>query len=164
MRINRLIPVLILFIIDRITKSYFLSHFQLGESTSVWNDFVRLTLVHNKGAAFGTMQGKGLFLILISIVILILLIKLLFDQKSTDKVMIFGLIMIISGALGNLYDRLAYGYIIDFIDIDIPDIFESLPRWPVFNIADSCITTGITLLVIFILFKKEVEADASRSL
>ena len=67
--LSRLAPVLILFIADRITKIYFLSHFKLGESKPLWNDFVRLSLVHNKGAAFGTMQEKGFLLITIFIIV-----------------------------------------------------------------------------------------------
>ncbi|MBN1521245.1 MAG: signal peptidase II, partial [Candidatus Aureabacteria bacterium] len=99
-----LIPVALLFFLDRMTKEYFLSHFGQGESVPVWGKWLCFTLVFNKGAAFGSWQNKNLFLTILSGVILIALLFLLFRSTFHDILSLAGILLIISGAFGNLYD------------------------------------------------------------
>ncbi len=135
-----------------------------GESISLWKETLLLTLVYNKGAAFGTMQENGWLPAFISIIVLFPLLYIFFKTPLKDSLTRLGLSFIISGALGNIYDRIVYGYVIDFIDIDIPDIIKTLPRWPVFNFADSCITIGMILVIIKILFNQKESVDAPNSI
>lgn len=158
-----LISILFFILFDRITKNFFYTHFSQGQSTPFLGDLLRFTLVFNKGAAFGTMQEKSTFLIFISFLILSFLIVFLFKNKNEHPAMRTGITLIISGAAGNLYDRIIYGHVIDFIDVDIPDIISGFTRWPVFNIADSCITIGIIIIIIFTLFNRQEKPHESNN-
>jgi signal peptidase II len=149
------LSVLVLLVLDRVTKMYFLSRLLPGDSVPVTGDMVRFTLVANTGAAFGSLQESRLLLTVLSAIILAVLLWLLLSGRIGDRWTFAGITLMISGALGNLIDRLCFGHVIDFIDVDIPDILPRLPRWPVFNIADSCITAGIILVIAALVFRKE---------
>ena len=123
------------------------SHWREGQSLCVWPGVFHLTRVNNTGAAFGMLKGSGTLLAMISIVcVLASAVALLrgFFLKSTSSGLDagfrnFGLTLVAAGAAGNLYDRLRFGYVIDFLDFRI---------WPVFNVADSGICVGIFLMIL----------------
>jgi len=101
--------------------------------------------VRNAGAAFGLFKNSAVFFILVSIAAIFIISAILAraikqNNFSGKKLYNFGLTLIMSGAFGNLIDRIRFGYVIDFIDVRI---------WPVFNIADSSITIGTFLLIIY---------------
>lgn len=110
------------------------------------------TYVENRGAAFGMMTGKQIFLIVVTIVALIYLIYKYYKdvRKSKDKLLKAGFILIISGAIGNLIDRIFLGYVIDFIKLEFID-------FPVFNFADIYVSIGCIIISFYILFKHEEE-------
>ncbi len=133
-----------------------------GEYISVIGDFLQLTYVENAGMAFGIKFGSlkiilTLFSLIASLVILYFIIK---HDKANNWIRL-GLAIILAGAMGNFIDRmfygvwfqggdLFYGRVVDFILVDIPDIkIGSLnySHWPVFNIADSCVTIGVIILL-----------------
>lgn len=137
---------------------------EYGENIKVWGDFLQWTFIENPGMAFGITFGSGkIFLSLFSVFASILLIILIHKIKLFKYQVRFGFTLILSGAVGNLIDRvfygvifnespLFYGKVVDFILVDIPDItFGNLyyTHWPVFNIADSCVTCGVILLMFF---------------
>ncbi len=136
----------------------------LGQSISVIGDFLRITFVENEGMAFGIEFGIfKIILSLFSLIAGILLIYYLVKLKGFSVWVRVGVMFILAGALGNFIDRmfygvfygqsaLFYGRVVDFIQVDIPDItIGSLKyeTWPVFNIADACVTIGVALLLIF---------------
>ena len=131
---------MVLLILDQLTK-YFAK--KLTYSTPLIKNFFYLTFVKNTGIGFGLFQNTNPYLIWISIIALgfIMFYYDKIPKKTFPKVMV---LFIAAGILGNLIDRLAFGYVIDFIDFRI---------WPVFNIADSLITIGIIGLI-FYSFKK----------
>lgn len=168
-----LIIAFFLVLLDQVTKIFvkgfkllgFLhSGMHIGESFPIIGDAVKITFVENPGMAFGVEFGSGkIFLTLFS---LIASIGLIFYLRLLNKAHIYvriAIMLILSGAFGNFIDRmfygvfygegpLFYGLVVDFIQIDIPDItIGSLTytHWPVFNIADSCVTIGMILLIIF---------------
>ena len=97
-----------------------------------------LTLIHNRGAAFGILKNQTPFFIFVSILAVILIYSALRNNKNKKySFHNVSLVLILAGALGNLIDRLRFGYVIDFLDLRI---------WPVFNVADSAITIGAILL------------------
>ena len=115
--------------------------------------FFHLTLVHNKGAAFGFLKGGTYLFIIVTFFFLIAIISLLknkqlffkiFGLDSHDRTVRFALGLIFGGACGNLMDRLRFSYVIDFLDFRV---------WPVFNLADSAITIG-GLLIFYKMLKK----------
>lgn len=144
-----LIIVVIILSLDLLTKFIISKELILNQSVPIISNVFHLTLVHNKGAAFGLFKNQLPFLIITAIFALIL-IYLEFKNKTRKKT--FGyklsLALILSGTLGNLIDRLSLGYVIDFLDFRI---------WPVFNIADSAITVGAILLGWYICIRKSAQ-------
>ncbi len=133
-----------LFILDRITKSMVVSHLREGQSLPVWPGVFHLTRVNNSGAAFGMLKGNTVPLMMISVVCIVgIFVVLVSDAAFRNRLRNLALALVMAGAAGNLYDRVRYGYVIDFLDFRI---------WPVFNIADSGICVGI-FLIILTLFK-----------
>jgi len=100
-----------------------------------------MTLVHNSGIAFGLFKDQGIVFIIIPIIAIILLVFNIYYYRNNDEALprsyIVAFSLILGGAIGNLFDRIVYGYVIDFIDFRV---------WPVFNIADSAITIGAVII------------------
>ncbi len=135
------------FLLDRASKIFVLRNLSLNESVEIIKNIFYLTLVHNTGAAFGIFKNQTLFFIVVSIlavITIVIYIKKFLNVSFTIKI---GLALILGGALGNLVDRLCFGYVVDFLDFKI---------WPVFNIADSAITVGTFLLIVNLMTRKRV--------
>ena len=167
-----LITAFVLILIDQVTKltamgipiiGIHTSGVKPGEYISVIGDFLQFTYVENAGMAFGITFGIWkIFLSLFSIIASVGLVWLLFKIENYSKWVRLAFTVILAGATGNLIDRvfygvifgtgsLFYGNVVDFIIIDIPDIniFNlHYTHWPVFNIADACVTIGVFLLLI----------------
>ena len=135
---------LIVFIIDRITKILITSYFQLNVRNVVIDNFFYITNCHNKGAAFSLFTGNVIFLIFITIAVLYLIYKMVKrkDNISTLSTLSYGLLL--GGILGNLFDRVFLGYVIDFFDFII---FKM--DFAVFNVADIAIVCGAIMLLLF---------------
>lgn len=125
---------------DQLTKWLVRTSLSTTQSVPILPGILHLTYVHNTGAAFSVLQGQAKALTVFSVVIAVWLIKELRRQPlphqrgSTP----WALALILGGTLGNLIDRLWFGHVIDFIDVRV---------WPVFNVADSAITIGVTWLI-----------------
>ena len=132
--------------LDQLTKFLAIRFLQLNTPVSLINNFLYLTLVHNRGAAFGMFKNQLFMFVLISI-FAIVLIFLYLKAKNNSLLSTISLSMILAGAIGNLIDRLRFGFVIDFLDFRI---------WPVFNLADSAITIAAIFLTWELLFKKNV--------
>lgn len=135
-----MIIIIILIIgLDQLTKFIFNNNLVLNSPNPVIKGFFYLTLVHNRGAAFGILKNQLLLFILSSIFAIILIYLNLKNSKQNNKLSLNNLALglILSGAIGNLIDRLFLGYVVDFLDFRV---------WPVFNVADSAITIGAVLL------------------
>lgn len=130
-------------VLDQITKYMVKSRFMLNESIAIIDNFLHLTYVRNFGAAFGILKHQKLFFILLTSAVLIGIIIFVRNQARIHPIVKFSLSLIVGGAVGNLIDRVAYGYVIDFFDFRI---------WPVFNIADMAIVIGACLLSYFLIF------------
>jgi len=141
--------IFISFVLDFVTKNYAVNNLIINHSLPI-NNYLNFTLAFNYGAAFSFLSDAGgwqrwLFIILSLIVIIIITFFIIFDKKSEYIAFSF----ILSGALGNLYDRIVLGYVIDFIEIHYDNFY-----WPIFNIADISISIGIILLLYSLLIKK----------
>lgn len=134
-----LITFLVLF--DQIAKVLVLSKFNIGESMIIIDNFLEFLYVRNTGAAFGLLSGNIILFIIITLFLLYYLLKEI-KKKDLSKLSILSYILIISGALGNLIDRIFRGYVVDYISFTL---FNS--EMPVFNFADICITFGVIIFI-----------------
>lgn len=135
---------LIVFFIDRVTKILISSNFSLSVRNKIINKFFYITNCHNEGAAFSIFSGNILFLILITLIVLYLIYKTLKQKKKLSKISYISYGLLLGGIIGNLFDRLFYGYVIDFLDFQI---FKF--DFAVFNVADMAIVIGAVMLLIF---------------
>lgn len=133
-----IIFVALIFIIDQLTKIWAVKYLQVLGTIKVF-PFFHLTYVQNTGAAFGSFQGQNYVLAGVSCVVLFFLFKWRKDIFSLGKLGKFAFVLILAGALGNMYDRIILGYVVDMFDFLV---------WPVFNVADSAICVGATLFVL----------------
>lgn len=135
----------VMLLLDQLTKIWVAGSFELYQMHPV-TSFFNLVYVHNYGAAFSFLSNQGgwqrwLFAGL-AVVISLFLIGLLKRMKQPQPLTAASYALIISGALGNVIDRLMHGYVIDFLDF-----YWGSYHWPAFNIADSCICVGAALLI-----------------
>ncbi len=161
MRRYHLLIAFVVLALDRLTKWIVARDIALHDSIQVIPGFFRLTHVQNSGAAFGLFadspsQWKIAVLVLFSIVALVIVSMLLWRNSHSMSTTGLGLSLILGGALGNLWDRLVNGRVVDFLLFYIGD-----HQWPAFNVADSAIVVGAGLLVIEILFSKTPAAEKS---
>ena len=128
-------------LVDQWSKSFVSGYVYAhgGESVSVLGGKVLIDLVHNTGAAFGVMPNQTILFIVIAVAIVTALIVSYRRLARGPIALRIGLGLVLGGALGNLADRVRLGYVVDFID---------LRWWPVFNVADSCIVIGVTVLIV----------------
>src|SRR5258706_14646881 len=146
-------------LVDRITKLLVARNIQLHDSIVVLPGFFRLTHVQNRGAAFGLLsespsQWTVGMLITFSLAALVVVSLLLWRNSHSMTTTGVGLALILGGALGNLWDRVVDGRVVDFLDF-----YLSSYHWPAFNVADSAIVVGALMLVAEILFAKTPEAE-----
>ncbi len=149
-----LVTVIIL-VLDQLSKLYIRSQLNPGDRLYLTPKLIWITYVRNTGASFSFSLGESnLNRIIFSIVTIIAsIILVVIIQRSGKRAEMTGFSLILGGALGNLIDRLWLGGVTDFIDCDFPDIF--MERWPVFNLADSSIVIGVSLLVLYyLIFEK----------
>ena len=135
---------LLIFLVDRITKILVTNNLTLNARNKIIDKFFYITRCHNEGAAFSIFSGNVIFLILITLVVLYLIYKSLKSKKDLSKIAYISYGLLLGGIVGNLFDRLFYGYVIDFLDFQI---FKF--DFAVFNIADMAIVIGALLLLIF---------------
>jgi signal peptidase II len=160
MRRFHFVIALLVVCLDRATKWMVAKDISLHDSIQVVPGFFRLTHVENRGAAFGLFadspaQWKIAMLVLFSIVALIVVLALLWRNSHAMTSTGIGLALILGGAVGNLWDRLLNGRVVDFLLFYVGQY-----QWPAFNVADSAIVCGAGLLVIEILF---AETPAEKS-
>lgn len=153
-KVSRLIgPALLLLGVvaaDQATKLWALGELVRQQPVEVLGRFVQFTLVYNEGGAMGTNFGSTTYYLISSLLILGFVLYYLYANRHLARVS-YPLALIAGGAIGNIIDRIRLGQVVDFIDVDIPDINVaafSLERWWTFNIADAAITVSIVFLII----------------
>ncbi|MCK9223466.1 MAG: signal peptidase II [Candidatus Muirbacterium halophilum] len=134
--------------LDRLTKYLVVSGLDLHQTIPVLKDVFHITYIRNAGAAFGILQNKVTFFILIAFISIFMIVFYAFSRQA-DKIWVqVALGSLLGGACGNLYDRILYGYVIDFLDFRYID-------FPIFNFADVVIDIGIVMLCWEIIFSEE---------
>ncbi len=145
-RLPYLLVVAAILVLDRWTKALIQNQFDLNESVSIVDGFFNITYVRNTGVAFGIFSSisspvKSVLLSVFTAFAAIVVITYSMRSAVRNRLLQIALALILGGALGNLYDRLAYSYVVDFLEF-----YAGKYHWPAFNVADSAISTGVVLL------------------
>jgi signal peptidase II len=146
--------------LDQVTKVLVMDNLPLGRQVPLISGFLNLVHIHNKGAAFGLLSGWSaefawLFFVITTVLVLVVLGYLLWRLPADHWPAALGYSLILTGALGNLIDRLRLGEVVDFIDV-----YWGRYHWPAFNVADSLVCLGAAVLV-WVIIREEKTADAS---
>jgi len=144
--------IILIFVSDRLSKIYVIKE-TLGnlDNYILKSTYLNIRLIWNEGIAFGlfSFDDKALYHSL-SLLILVIIVAIIYMIIKSDGFKRFSLILILGGALGNFYDRIAYGAVPDFIDFHVNDF-----HWFIFNIADIFISIGVFALIIIEIFDKK---------
>ena len=137
--------ILIIFLIDRISKFYILKLAEVESSVDIYvTSYLNLFLIWNKGIAFGLLSmNESIIYNIITLIIGLIIIFILFMMWKNDNIQRYFLALVAGGALGNLYDRIVYTAVPDFIDLHFHGF-----HWFVFNVADIFITVGVFCLIL----------------
>jgi len=156
-----LIVFLVVIALDQSTKLMIQQTLPLHKTVEIIPGFFNLIHVRNTGGAFGIFGGEkgpvgSVLFVVASLIAVGILVVLFLRVKEHEKTLAFSLALLLSGAIGNLLDRLSYGEVIDFLDFHV-----SLYHWPAFNVADSAISIGIGLMALELLIKEHEKPSKS---
>ena len=157
-----LVIAAVVVILDRITKRIVVHQLPNGQAHTVIPGIFRITDVHNTGAAFSMFAETASpvtirnILIAFSVFAVLILLAMLWRVGRTLTVSSIALALILGGAFGNLYDRVRYHYVVDFLEVHIHTY-----HWPDFNLADSCIVIGACLLLLEIFRPQPVDQEVT---
>ena len=151
----------IVVVLDQWTKSIASASLDMYVPNKV-NEFLNWTLMHNKGVAFSFLADQSgwqrWFLSALAIVIVMWLLVWMYQNSRQMKLQNISLALVVGGAIGNVYDRLLLGHVVDFIEVHYNDNF-----WPAFNVADSAICMGAVLLIIDAFVNKHESANDEKA-
>ncbi|HJN56650.1 MAG: signal peptidase II [Candidatus Woesearchaeota archaeon] len=131
---------LIAVIIDQIVKFLIRINFELNQTIPILKNIFHLTYINNYGAGFGILQQQKWILIFISLIVIGFILYYLDRIKEKEAFLQVLVGLVLGGTIGNLIDRISFGYVVDFLDFRI---------WPIFNFADSFVTIGIIGLIVY---------------
>ena len=139
----------ILFVIaDQVVKMWIVNNFSLHDGMELIKGIVSILYVRNTGAAWGMFEGKMFFFYLITAVAVGTLLYLMFKEKGKSKLLLTAYSLILAGAVGNFIDRIRLGYVVDMFKFEFID-------FPIFNVADICLTIGVIFLFYYVIFKEQ---------
>lgn len=149
-----MMSILAIFLIamDQLTKYIIVKTMHIGDTISVIGDILEITSHRNYGAAWGMLQNQMTFFYIITIIVLIAIAFFYYKEAGYNPIMQLGLTLIFAGAIGNFIDRLFRGNVVDFIDTKIINY-----DFPIFNVADACLTIGVIVLLYEMLFNQKEE-------
>ncbi len=147
--------IVVIVALDQWSKWAIKTSFNLYQSKPVIQDLLHFTYVTNDGMAFGLSFPGGKHVLLIMTILLTgFIVCFLWKEKNGHPLIKYGLALILSGAIGNLIDRLLYGKVVDFLDLMIGDF-----HWYIFNIADSSVTIGMILFIIHSIYIEQKKTN-----
>ena len=147
----------VVFVLDQLTKYLASSQLELYVPNKI-TEFFNLTLMHNEGVAFSILADQSgwrrYFIAVVASAIVIWLLYWLYHNSKSMKLQNTALVLVIGGALGNIWDRIYLGYVVDFVELHYGGYY-----WPAFNVADSAICIGAVLLIIDAFKNKEPQTE-----
>ncbi|MCT1403052.1 signal peptidase II [Paenibacillus sp. p3-SID867] len=150
------VVAIVAFAVDQFIKWCVAAFMDIGQKIPLISGFIQLTSIRNRGAAFGILQNQRLFFIVVTTIVLIGIIFYLYKIHRKQKVLAYALALIFGGALGNFVDRALHGEVVDMLEF-------TFINYPVFNMADVFIVTGVVLVMINTLRVSRTEKASGRS-
>ncbi len=147
------------FALDQWSKVWVRAHLATGEAQGFWPGQMHLEHVQNKGAAWGVLSGHKWLLIAFTLLVVGFIVRSARDVVARGKLAALGFGLILGGAGGNLFDRIVFGHVTDFFDLDTQ--FAVLKTFPVFNVADSALTIGVILMLASLLFTRPTAPEVT---
>ncbi|MCI8331900.1 MAG: signal peptidase II [Clostridiales bacterium] len=155
-----IVSALLSIFLDRVTKMAAVAALELGESKTVLDGVLNFTYVQNKGMAFGWLADHRYIFMCLSVILLAAITVFIFlYRKQANKWLKLACGLVIGGGVGNMIDRVALGYVIDFIDVRL----FSFWTW-VFNVADAAVCIGVFMLAVYLFFDSIKTKKANRTL
>lgn len=145
---------LFVIVLDQITKWLIVKNMELGESIEIIQDFLYITSHRNRGAAWGILQGQMWFFYVITVIVVIGLVYYLRKMGRQSMLLGVSLGLMLGGAIGNFIDRIVRKEVVDFINTYIFSY-----NFPIFNIADSALTIGVGLMIIYMLLEEKLSKE-----
>ena len=135
----------VMLVFDLVSKHILDSSMQIGQSSPFLPGFIDIVIVHNEGSAWGMLAGMNVFFIILTFVFIGILVWYTLSENVVHPLYHIALGFIWAGSIGNMVDRIAFGYVRDFLH------FEFWPSFPVFNVADVCLTVGVIVFLAYII-------------
>lgn len=152
------ILLVVLIAVDQLTKLAAVHFLAAGHTVPIWNGVLELTYVENRGVAWGLMQNQQWIVITVTSVMLLFVAAVLISRRFTkSRTATAGALLILAGGIGNLIDRVAHGFVVDFIH------YYKWFDFPVFNFADCCVSIGAVLILIYAFFFSETKTPKEES-
>ena len=145
-------------ILDQVTKLLVVNSLDLYESVEVIPNVFNFTYIHNKGAAFGMLDEHRWVFMVISTVAIVALLVYLFKFAPKNNLLRIGLSLVVGGGIGNMIDRVALGYVVDFLDFCAFDFWV----W-IFNVADVCVCVGAGIIALYLIIDIINDAKAQKA-
>ena len=142
-----LILSILFVIVDQVVKMWIVNNFSLHDGMELIKGLVSILYVRNTGAAWGMFEGKMVFYLITAVAVGTLL-YLMFKEKGKSKLLLSAYSLILAGAVGNFIDRIRLGYVVDMFKFEFID-------FPIFNVADICLTIGVIFLFYYVIFKEQ---------
>lgn len=131
---------LVIVAVDRITKFYIEEYLEIGETVPVIRGFFDITRVNNIGAAFGMLKGFNILFMAAALAVMVLFVYF-YSEIVKENYLIIASSFILGGTVGNLMDRIYFGYVIDYLNLSF---------WPTFNLSDAFLTIGVFMLMLYL--------------
>ncbi|MBP2630879.1 MAG: Lipoprotein signal peptidase [Firmicutes bacterium] len=141
-------------LIDQLSKFYIQETMTIGMSHPIITGVFHITYILNPGAAFGILENQRIFFIFIAIAMIFVVAYIYPKLPSNSSLLRLGIALLVGGAIGNVIDRVKFGYVVDFFDFRI---------WPIFNIADITIVIGVTLIIYSMVFLSNIKDESNES-
>ena len=145
--VSYLVFTIVLVLIDQLTKYLTVQNIALGEIVEFIPNVVSFTYLQNTGAAFSILEGQMWFFYIITILVVGFLLYYMYAEAKDNKILGYILALVLAGALGNFIDRLLLQYVVDMIKLEFID-------FAIFNVADSYLTVGVILLIIYTFYEE----------
>ena len=145
--------------VDQYTKYFIMTNFELGQGTDFIKGLIDIVYIHNKGGAWGILNGYTWALLSITAIVMVICFTLLIKLGKNNKILFWAITLVLFGGIGNMIDRIfRHGNVVDFLH------FEFWPTFPIFNVADCAVVVGAGLLIYYFIYDSVKDAKQKKKI